>query len=81
MMIGLGLVALLIVVAGVVTVIVMAQRQSAEDAPPPSTGADFIAPVSSGGFRFRNADESPDEFKDHVRAENEEFEQRSKRSG
>lgn len=81
MMIGLGLVALLIVVAGVVTAIVMAQRQSAEDAPPPSTGADFIAPVSSGGFRFRDADESPEEFKDHVRTENEEFEARSKRSG
>jgi hypothetical protein len=81
MMIALGLVAVLIVVGGVATAIILAQRQSAEDAPPPSTGADFIAPVSSGGFRFRQADESPEEFKDHVRAENEEFEQRSKRSG
>lgn len=80
MMIALGLVAVLIVVGGVAVVIVLAQRQSAEEAPPPSRPADFIAPVSSGGFRFRQADESPEEFKDHVKAENDEFETRSRRS-
>jgi cytoskeletal protein RodZ len=80
MMIGLGVLVVLIVVGGVATVIVLAQRQSAEDTPPPSRPADFIAPVSSGGFRFRQADESPEEFKEHIKAANEEFAARSGRT-
>lgn len=82
MLIGLGVLAVLIVVGGVATVVVLAQKQSAEDenTAPPSRPADFIAPVSSGGFRFRHADESTEEFKEHIKAANEEFESRSRRS-
>lgn len=80
MMIVLGIAAVLIVVGGVVAAILLAQRQSAEDQAPPSRPADFVAPVSSGGFRFRNADESPEQFEQHVRDENEEFQARSRRA-
>ena len=80
MMIALGMVAVLVVVVGVAITIVLATRQSAEDEAPPSSAADFVAPASSGGFRFRHADETTDEFKEHVKAENEEFEARSRRN-
>jgi cytoskeletal protein RodZ len=79
MMVVLGVVTILVVIAGVIAVIVMAQRQSKEDEPPASKPADFIAPVSSGGFRFRSVDESPEQFHDRVQHENEEFESASKR--
>jgi flagellar basal body-associated protein FliL len=80
MMIVLGVVTILVVVAGVIVVIVMASRQSKEDEPPASSPADFISPVSSGGFRFRQVDESPEQFHDRVQHENEEFETQSKRA-
>jgi len=79
MMVVLGVVTIVVVVAGVVAVIIMAQRQSKEDEPPESKPADFIAPVSSGGFRFRQVDESPEQFHDRVQHENEEFESRSRK--
>jgi cytoskeletal protein RodZ len=81
MLIALGVIAVLVIVGGVALTIVLATRQSAEDAAPPSSAADFVAPVSSGGFRFRQADESPEEFREHVKAENEAFEARSRREG
>lgn len=79
MLVALGVIAVLVVVVGVAIVIVLASRQSAEDQAPPSSTADYVVPVSSGGFRFRQADETPEEFKEHVKAENEEFETKSKR--
>lgn len=79
MMVALGVVTIAVVVFGVVVVLVMASRQSKEDAPPPSQPADFIAPVSSGGYRFREVDESPDQFHERVKLENEEIESQSKR--
>jgi len=79
MLVALGVLAVIVVVVGVAVAIVLASRQSAEDAAPPSSAADFVAPASSGGFRFRHADESPDEFREHVKAENEEFESKSRR--
>lgn len=79
MMVALGIVAIAVVVVGVVAVLVMASRQSKQDAPPPSRPADFIAPISSGGYRFREVDESPDQFRDRVKQENEEIESQSRR--
>ncbi len=70
MLIALGMIALLVVVAGVVAAIVMAGRSS--DRPPPSEPSDFVAPVSSGGYRFRQTDESPEEFRARVARENDE---------
>ena len=73
MLVALGIAAMLVVVIGVVVVMALAGKQVAADAPPPSVGADFVAPVSSGGYRFRAPDESPEEFKARVDQENEEI--------
>ena len=65
----LGVVVLVAVIAGVVMVVVMARRQASGEAPA-SVPSDFVAPVSSGGYRFRKTDESQAEFKDRVAREN-----------
>ena len=71
MLVALGIATMLVVVAGVAIVMALARRQVEGDEPPPSAGADFVAPVSSGQYRFRDPDESPEEFKARVERENE----------
>lgn len=70
MLLGLGLVALVVVVGAVIATIAMAARSA--DRPPPSEPSDFVAPVSSGGYRFRQVDESTEEFHARVARENAE---------
>jgi hypothetical protein len=69
-----GLVALLVVVVGVVTVIALARRQEQEagDKAPVSLPSDFVAPVSSGGYHWRHEDETPEEFHKRIARENAE---------
>ena len=50
MVLVLGIVALVVVVAGVAAVLVLAARQAREETAPASVPTDFVAPVSSGGF-------------------------------
>lgn len=66
----LGIVALAAVVIGVLVVIGMARRQAARESPPPSEPSDFVGPVSSGGYRWRQPDESAQQFKQRMAAEN-----------
>jgi hypothetical protein len=70
----LGIVALGAVIAGVLLVVAMARRTWEREEPPPSAPTDFVAPVSSGGYRWRQPDEKPDEFKQRVARENAESE-------
>ena len=73
MLVALGIAAMLVVVIGVAVVMALARKQVEADAAPPSVGGDFVAPVSSGGYRFREPDESPEQFKARVDQENEEI--------
>ena len=73
-LIALGIAGVLVVVIGGVIVAGFARSHAADDAPPPSRGADFVAPVSSGQYRFRTPDESPEEFKARIDRENAEIE-------
>jgi hypothetical protein len=66
----LGVAAFAAVIAGVATVFVLASRQAREDEAPPSRPDDFVAPVSSGGYRWRRTDESPEEFHARIAREN-----------
>lgn len=68
----LGIVALVAVVLGVATVLVMAGRQAREETGPQSEPGDFVAPVSSGGYRWRQTDESVEQFQARVAKENAE---------
>ena len=70
MLLGMGVLALLVVIVGVVVVIMMAGRQANEERAPRSEPGDFVAPVSSGGYAWRAVDETPDQFKDRIRKEN-----------
>jgi hypothetical protein len=76
MLFALGIVALAVVVIGVVVAITMAGRQAKEERAPLSMPDDFVAPVSSGGYGFRRADETTEEFKSRVAAENADFERK-----
>ncbi len=71
MLVALGIATIVVVVVGVAVVMAFARKQVESDAPPASVGADFVAPVSSGQYRFRKPDESPEEFKERVDRENE----------
>lgn len=80
MAVGIGLLTLAVLVVGLIVVLRMARgTPSMEDdeAPPPSS--DFVAPVSSGAFRFRKAEESPENFHDRIKHEDEEIASSSKR--
>ncbi len=66
----LGVLTLVAVVIGVVTALTMASRQARADAAPASSPRDYVAPVSSGGYSRRRADETVDEFKARVAREN-----------
>jgi hypothetical protein len=68
---ALGIAVLIAVVVGVLVVVGMAKRQALVDAPPPSEPTDFVAPVSSGGYRWRKTDETAQEFKTRVATEND----------
>jgi hypothetical protein len=71
-LVGIGTV--IVVVLGAMLLVRFARRNALdEEAPPPSRGADFVAPVSSGQYRFRAPDESPEQFKARVDAENDEI--------
>jgi hypothetical protein len=69
---ALGIIALVCVVGGVSAVLVLARRQVSEEAGPESLPSDFVAPVSSGGYRWRKTDETPEEFHARVARENAE---------
>jgi hypothetical protein len=66
----LGVVALVVVVGGVAAVLVMAGRQAREESGPESEPGDFVAPVSSGGYRWRQTDETIEQFQARVAREN-----------
>jgi flagellar biosynthesis/type III secretory pathway M-ring protein FliF/YscJ len=74
-LLALGGVTLLVLVIGVVAVLRLAKTQRAQsdedETPPPSS--DFVAPVSSGAFRFRKAEESAAGFHDRINKESEEI--------
>ncbi len=72
MLLALGVIALVVVIVGVVAAISMAGRQAADsdERSPNSIPSDFVAPVSSGGHRWRNVDESIEEFRARVAHEN-----------
>jgi hypothetical protein len=65
----LGVVALVALVVGVGLVLVYGARQAREEEGPRSHPSDYVAPVSSGGYRFREPDESPEQF--HARVARE----------
>ena len=71
MVLALGIVALVVVVAGVVTALLLASRQAREDGTPASVPTDFVAPVSSGGYSWRRTDESLEEFHARIARMNE----------
>jgi len=80
MLVALGIAAMVVVVIVVIVAMTLAGRQARSDEAPPSRRGDFVAPVSSGQYRFRDPDESPEEFKARVERENEEIAS-SKRGG
>jgi hypothetical protein len=65
----LGVVALVALVVGVGLVLVYGARQAREEEGPRSHPSDYVAPVSSGGYRFREPDESTEQF--HARVARE----------
>ncbi len=69
MLLALGVVALVVVIGGVVATIMMAGRQANEESPLSQPG-DFVAPVSSGHYRFRTVDETPEQFRQRITREN-----------
>ena len=79
MLLGLGVLTMVVLVVGLIVVLRMARgTQNLEDeTPPPSS--DFVAPVSSGAFRFRKAEESPENFHDRLKHEDEEIASSSRR--
>jgi hypothetical protein len=62
MAIVLGIAALVALVVGVGIVLVLGTRQAREEQEPASHPGDYVAPVSSGGYRFRQPDETPEQF-------------------
>jgi hypothetical protein len=62
MAIVLGIAALVALVVGVGIVLVLGTRQAREEQEPESHPGDYVAPVSSGGYRFRQPDETPEQF-------------------
>ena len=69
MLLALGILALVVVIVGVVATIMMAGRQANEESPL-SQPDDFVAPVSSGHYRFRTVDETPEQFRERISREN-----------
>ena len=48
-------------------VLVRGAREARDEEGPRSAPTDFVAPVSSGRYRWRGADESPEEFRARVK--------------
>ncbi|HEY1692895.1 MAG TPA: hypothetical protein VIY73_18610 [Polyangiaceae bacterium] len=71
MVLVLGIVALVVVIAGVSAALALASRQAREDSGPASVPTDFVAPVSSGGYSWRRTDESLEEFQARIARMNE----------
>lgn len=71
MVLVLGIVALVVVVAGVAVALLLASRQAREDGPPSSVPTDFVAPISSGGYSWRRTDESLEDFQARIARMNE----------
>lgn len=73
MLVALGIAAVVVLVIAVAFAIRMARaQQSDDDAPPASRPGDYVAPVSSGGYRFRNPEETQEDFAARVARENAE---------
>lgn len=70
-MLLLGALAVFVVALGLLLVVRLAGAQERRDQAPPSQPSDFVAPVSSGGYRWRAVDESPADFRARVDRENE----------
>jgi hypothetical protein len=70
MVLVLGVVALVVVIGGVATVLVLAARQAREETAPASVPTDFVAPVSSGGYSWRRTDETLEQFQKRIAQEN-----------
>ncbi len=70
MLLGMGLLALVVVIVGVVVAVAMAGRQATDGRAPRSEPGDFVAPISSGGYAWRTVDESPADFKERIAREN-----------
>jgi hypothetical protein len=70
MVLALGVIALVVVVGGVATVLVLAARQAREDTTPASVPTDFVSPISSGGYSWRRTDESLEQFQARIAREN-----------
>lgn len=76
MALALGIVVLVVLVVGVSLVLLRGAREAREEQGPPGRPTDFVAPVSSGRYRWRLADETPEQFRarvarDEARAEPE----------
>ena len=68
----LGIAALVALVVGVGIVLVLGTRQAREEQEPASHPGDYVAPVSSGGgYRFRQPDETPEQFHARVARDGE----------
>ncbi|CAN5285373.1 hypothetical protein BH09MYX1_BH09MYX1_58650 [soil metagenome] len=71
MLVAFGIAAVIVCIVAIVLALRMARAQeSDEDAPPPSRPGEYVAPVSSGGYRFRSPDESEEAFAARVAREN-----------
>ena len=70
-LVGIGTV--VVVVVGVALLLRFRASKRSRGGSSTQPRADFVAPVSSGQYRFRAPDESPEQFKARVDAENEEI--------
>jgi hypothetical protein len=76
----LGIAALVALVVGVGIVLVLGTRQAREEQEPASHPGDYVAPVSSGGgYRFRQPDETPEQFHARVARDGEAAAEASKK--
>ena len=64
-----GVLALAGLVGAVAVVLRMGAREARDEQGPTSEPGDFVAPVSSGQFRWRAADETTEQFHDRVKRE------------
>ncbi len=63
---------MVVLVVGLIVVLRMARGTTSDEDETPPPSSDFVAPVSSGAFRFRKAEESPENFHDRLKHEDEE---------
>ena len=70
MFLGLGVVALVVVIVLLGGAMLVGARHAREENGPESEPTDFVAPTSSGGYAWRGTSESTGEFKARVEHEN-----------